>query len=107
MKQKLFIYETLRHRNIQKEALGHTKTESRAVLPGWSEVFIGKGKDAYPTLIPSHSVGSNGNVKGDIILIDQDDLKKLDKWEDHYRRIKVATSAGEAWTFVYTKPRDR
>lgn len=108
---KLFVYETLRSRLTLKKALaGLTPgAERRAVLPGWSEIFVGEGKThatKWPTIIPSHNSGGSGNVKGDIILVTREELKRLDKWEANYVRVRVPTSDGEAWTYVYARGKD-
>lgn len=94
--QMLFVYETLKNKGLVKKVLGHPRVEVRAALPGYTEVFVKKDDDTWPTLVLS----PDDYVKGDIIDVTGDDLIKLDAWEDHYIRQSVRTSAGKAWTYI-------
>lgn len=97
---QVFVYETLKHKRILEQALGtnHGKVMVRAILPRYEEVFeTDKYGDRWPTLTEDRHY-----VKGDIIQVDDSELKKLDEWENKYKRKEVVTSEGKAWTYVYT-----
>jgi gamma-glutamylcyclotransferase (GGCT)/AIG2-like uncharacterized protein YtfP len=95
--EKVFVYETLQKRKIDTEALGHPlykyETMQDCILQGYKEVNKGNG---YHTIIKK----DNSEVKGKILSVTPNDLKKLDDWEDKYKRIKVTLKNGEeAWAY--------
>jgi len=88
----VFIYETLKKRGIQKQALGHTKLEHPASLKGWKEIE----KETWPTLRRA-----DARISGDIIYVTARELKQLDDWEDRYSRQIVHTDKGAAWAYIH------
>jgi len=99
---KIFIYATLKAFKIQEEALGekHGHKETPALLIGYTERPVSVEHQSWPTL---WAMGPNAVTKGDIIEVTDEELAKLDKWEDHYKRIEVKTNKGEAWAYVFSQ----
>jgi len=89
----VFVYETLQNHGIQIEALGHTKEGVPVTLQHWKEVHSGD----WPTIKQS----SKGSVRGEIIRVTPEELTKLDKWEDTYRRFLLHTPKGKAWVYLH------
>lgn len=96
---KLFIYATLKSKRILEQALGakHNKKLIPTILYDWEESIDITSDDAWPTINPVHV----GEVKGDIIEVNAEELNKLDKWESSYRRIKLKTEAEYAWAYQW------
>lgn len=93
---KMFIYATLKSKGILEKALGekHSKKLIPACLYDWEESIEDK---EWPTINEVHI----GEVKGDIIEVNAEELNKLDNWENNYRRIKVKTDKGNAWAYQW------
>ncbi len=79
---KLFVYGTLMDKHLTEKVLKHKIEENSYTLHGWKKVDMG---DNYTTLIPE----SGTSTKGDIIDISEEDLKKLDQYEERYERKTV------------------
>lgn len=88
----VFVYETLKKKRIQEEALGHSKEEEPAYIEGWKEV----AKETWPTIRKGM-----GKVNGFIIQVTARELKQLDEWEDRYSRQIVHTDKGAAWAYIH------
>jgi gamma-glutamylcyclotransferase (GGCT)/AIG2-like uncharacterized protein YtfP len=88
----VFVYETLKKRGIQKQALGHTKLAHPTVLKGWKEL----DKESWPTIRKG-----DGEVPGEILYVTARELKQLDDWEDRYTRQIVHTEKGAAWAYIH------
>lgn len=99
MKQRVFVYATLRDKGILKKALGeeHGKEMTRTHLPGYVERDLHIHGNPWPTIM--RRPGSK--VPGYTFLVSEDELKKLDDWEDHYQRKYVHTEEGPAWSYMY------
>jgi gamma-glutamylcyclotransferase (GGCT)/AIG2-like uncharacterized protein YtfP len=100
-KIRVFVFETLMNPEIRTAVL---KTDIKTVLsaiPNWKEINVESdgGKD-YHTIVPS----LGDQVKGMILYVDEEQLKKLDYWEDQYDRKKVILSYngehGVAYVYV-------
>lgn len=97
----VFVYATLKARGIQKEALGRAVRRTvPAVLPGYAERPISYEHQSWPTLWKAPFIRQ---VQGEVLMVNDRDLKKLDNWESNYRRVQVMTSIGKAWAFVFAK----
>jgi gamma-glutamylcyclotransferase (GGCT)/AIG2-like uncharacterized protein YtfP len=95
--EKVFVYKTLKKRKTDTKALGHPLHRSeflqKAILPGYRDVNRGKG---YHTILKDPS----SEVKGKLMHVTHEDLKRLDDWEDKYKRIKVKLKDDEtAWAY--------
>ena len=90
----VFVYETLKRKKILEKALGesHGKKYTPTMVEGAHELNI----DGYPTL----KFHTSDIVKGDLIHVSDEELKDLDDWESKYRRMRVVTNKGVAWTYV-------
>lgn len=102
---RLFVYGTLRAAGIQDEAMGReAETTEKAFAFGYRERFLEFDGVQYPTIIRDDK--RDAVVAGDIIEVDNADLRKLDAWEDHYVRIQIKTrpSGEAAWTYVLNPP---
>jgi gamma-glutamylcyclotransferase (GGCT)/AIG2-like uncharacterized protein YtfP len=80
---KLFVYGTLRHKNILQAVLGREK------VPSYTEAIL---KDYFRKSLNIYA-WPGSSVDGYIIDVSDDDLKKLDKYEavdeELYKRITV------------------
>ena len=56
----------------------------------------------WPTIFPA---GRRDLVDGETIQVDDQELHKLDKWESNYHRKAIMTDQGNAWTYVFMRPR--
>lgn len=93
-KVKIFVYGTLLVPEVKREVLGFSPSGKSAVLVGYRK----EGLDIIES--------SNDEVVGEIIEVTEEDLLKLDEYEEvekgFYRRIKVKIGSEEF--FVYDKP---
>lgn len=90
---RVFVYQTLRNIHTLAKVLGKKKPEHYAILPDWSEKDRGGG---YHTIVKS----KGDRVEGDLFYVTDDELLKLDKWEDRYERETVKLKDGKE-AFVY------
>jgi gamma-glutamylcyclotransferase (GGCT)/AIG2-like uncharacterized protein YtfP len=95
--EDVFVFKTLEKRKTDTRALKHPlngyEIVRQGTLPDYKDVNKGTG---YHTIIKDKS----SDVKGKILHITKKDLKKLDDWEDKYRRIKVVLKDGtKAWAY--------
>lgn len=92
--EKVFVYKTLMNQKIDHDALGHYVDKTKdAILPDYKDVNKGSG---YHTIIKA----PGSRVKGKELFVDDKDLKKLDDWEEKYRRIKVTLEDGtKVWAY--------
>lgn len=90
---KLFVYATLKKSHVRKEVLGHDLPEEnpKVSLIGWRELHEGKPGKRLATL----KKDPNSIVEGEVFDVSPEDLKKLDDYEETYRRIPVKLSSGE------------
>lgn len=93
---KVFIYATLKSKNILDQALGekHGKKLIPATLRDYEEEYVDK---EWPTITQVHV----GEVKGYVIEVSAEELNKLDNWEDHYQRIKVRLWQPGIYVYAY------
>lgn len=94
---RLFAYATLKERHIQDHVLGKdAKVIRQAVLPGYAEVGKKIGDEFYPTLMKKR----DSNVNGEILSLDNYQMKKIDGLEDNYMKMPVRVDNGDT-TWVY------
>jgi len=91
-KQKLFVYGTLKNAKTRKEALGEEIGTEPAMAPNEEDHDV----KSFPNI--EHKNGKN--LKGDVLEVTPAQLKKLDEWEEKYKRITIKLSTGER-AFVY------
>lgn len=85
MKHKLFVYGTLKDPEIQESIIGRHLSGRKAHLDGWGLYLAENG---YLFIKPTE----NTIVQGVIISLDDEMLKKTDRWEGTsylYEREKV------------------
>lgn len=102
VKHRLFVYATLKSPKTQRLAMGHKVPESTAIVSGWQEAFLERKGEHWPTLIPTPSKVT----RGDILAVTDDELKELDNWENHYKRLRIMTSAGPAYIYLFRSQHD-
>jgi len=91
-KQKVFVYGTLKDPKTRKEAIGeHVKTEM-AIAPNDEKFDI----KSFPDI--KHDEGKN--LRGEVLEVTPEQLKKLDNWEEKYERSTIILENGEK-AFVY------
>lgn len=93
MKDYLFVYGLFR--DSAKPLLGDYFSCGRASVPG----DIYKVNEFYP----GYKVGNKSHVWGEVILIDQKVLPKLDEFEgEEFERQRIKTSTDLlCWVYVY------
>jgi gamma-glutamylcyclotransferase (GGCT)/AIG2-like uncharacterized protein YtfP len=81
---EVFVYATLEDKHTDYKALGHNLKGSKdAELYNWTKKVY---KNGYDTIY----LKPNGKVKGKLLVVSDEDLKKLDDWEDRYNRVEIA-----------------
>jgi gamma-glutamylcyclotransferase (GGCT)/AIG2-like uncharacterized protein YtfP len=83
---KLFVYNTLLNHPTLVHALRYLPRIKKAKLPNALE----KSYRGYPTL---HRADGH-SVSGEVFEVSDEGLRRLDKWEDHYRRVLVQLADG-------------
>ena len=99
----VFCYKTLKNRKILEEALSenHAKLLLPTCLPGYAEHdYVDPHTNEHWPNIWNVDAPKRGSVKGDIFHVSEDELKKLDAWEEKYKREKVMTEAGRAYAYI-------
>lgn len=93
----IFSYGTLRDPEVQKKIIGRTITGKADLLKGFSKSTIQLSGKAYPII----AADQKGIIKGMILRVTSEELKKIDKYETTaYRRAKVILESGkEAWVY--------
>lgn len=96
---RLFVFGTLTSPQTRKDAVGRDLKVlvERAYAPGMVEIQRRYAGQKWPTMVPM----ANMHTTGQILLVNDDDLKKLDKWEANYRRQTIATDRGDCWTYIF------
>lgn len=94
----LFVYGTLIDKKVQEKVIGRKLSGIPNSLPGYKKSTVVIDNITYPILIPHQ----NGHIKGQVLELTEDELKKVDTYEtDVYRRIGVNLSDGmKAWVYV-------
>jgi len=84
----IFVYGTLRDEALDDKVLEHVPILfAKDWLQNWKKIYKGKG---YYTIEPI----PGSIVSGDLVEVDQEDMEKLDDWEDLYVRTAVTTLSG-------------
>ena len=96
---RLFVYGTLKSKEVQKKLLGHTLDSYKATLYGY---YINKAEEYY------NAVKSNGSfIKGEVLLVSSEDLLRIDQWEEVPLYLKdnvnVQTTSGKEIAYIYLK----
>ena len=96
---RLFVYGTLADPRVQKKIWGRKTNLTPAVLKGYKKSALVIDGETYPLIIPDKT----GAVRGFVIDVAADELKKIDAYETKaYRRERVCLENG-ATAWVYTK----
>ncbi len=93
----LFVYGTLKEKKVQQEVLGRIAESFSDTLSGYTLVTIKIKDKTYPQAVPQ----KNSKIKGLVLSIAPEELKKLDQYETKaYQRKKVILESGkEAWVY--------
>lgn len=95
--ERVFIYGTLEDRNTRKKALG----ENVKAVPASAKGNV-TDKNSYPDFHPQ----GKEDVKGELLTLTPEQVKKLDNWETKYNRKEITLDNGErAW--VYEEKKDQ
>lgn len=91
-KQKVFVYGTLRDEATRTEALGEKVKSVPGVAPNEKKIDI----QTFPEI--EHEEGRN--LRGDVIEVTPEQIKKLDSWEEKYERDVITLDNGDK-AYVY------
>jgi gamma-glutamylcyclotransferase (GGCT)/AIG2-like uncharacterized protein YtfP len=104
MKERLFVYGTLRFPKYQKEAWGKSFPATRAIAPGFERSFVMVDKNKYVVAWPNKS----RSIHGAVLWVDSTALRESDEYEDRYTRKTVLLADGsKAWMYQYRYRRGR
>ncbi len=96
--ENLFVYGTLRDKEVQKKVYGRSQSGEPDKLHGYAKSTIVINNNTYPILVENKS----GSVDGFVLNINSDELKKIDEYETKaYRRVQVMLESGKrAWVYA-------
>lgn len=95
----LFVYGTLREKDVQLKYLGRMINDNKDSLGGFTMSRVIINETEYPILI--EDVHSKEIINGMVLEITNDELIKLDEYETNlYVRKRVRLKSGkEAWVY--------
>jgi gamma-glutamylcyclotransferase (GGCT)/AIG2-like uncharacterized protein YtfP len=95
--ENLFVYGTLRCPSCRDSVVGRRVPAEVDALKGYSRSKIKLGKALFPIIYPERE----GSVKGLVITVTSDELKRIDAYETSaYKRSEVALASGKrAWVY--------
>ena len=98
MEQLLFVYGTLKKKDVQKEVIGREINGEDDVLSGYTVSRVKIGNEIYPALVRE----DRKRVHGTVLKLDEDELGKIDDYETEvYRRVRVTLESGKsAWAYL-------
>lgn len=99
----LFVYGTLKKKELADKVLKRDLKETPYTLDGYEKVHVpGKPDDEF-------SIKENDleEVKGDLIKVDNEELRLCDYWEDEYTRVQVGQSNNETVDAYIFKGKDK
>jgi gamma-glutamylcyclotransferase (GGCT)/AIG2-like uncharacterized protein YtfP len=96
--ENLFVYGTLKNAEVQKGVIGRVVKKEEDILRGWKKTRILVGSEVFPVI----NRDDKSNVYGQVIVLDSDELEKVDDYKtSSYRRMKVFLASGkDAWVYV-------
>jgi len=101
MKQKLFIYGTLKEPKVERKVIGRVLKLQPDVLPGFKKAKAKLKSGIYFVISPNKKY----SVSGFVISVTPQELKQIDDYEGRdYKRVKVMLASGQK-VWVYKKSR--
>jgi len=99
MEEKVFTYGTLQKPEVQMKIIGRIINSNPDILKGFRKSTIEVNKNRYPIIIEDGN--SNEEIDGKILVVNTEELIKLDKYETKaYQRKKVILKSGiSAWAY--------
>jgi gamma-glutamylcyclotransferase (GGCT)/AIG2-like uncharacterized protein YtfP len=97
-KQKLFIYGTLKDRDIGRALFGGQPHGTSDVLEGFTKTVTDIHGVEYPNIAPQEG----GEVAGEVIEVNDETLKHVDAYETeaYDRRMVTLKSGTQAWAYI-------
>ncbi len=97
MIEQLFIYGSLRDRQVQQKVFGRTTSGQPDELTGYKKYQVNLGGIVYPIIKPE----AKSTVTGELITLSRAELKMIDHYEGSaYQRKKVTLVSGrQAWVY--------
>lgn len=91
--EKVFVYGTLQHPDIQMSLVGRTITGIPDKVRGFRKHVVLH----YPTAIPD----AEGEIEGTVLDVTMDEITRFDEYETSaYLRVRVTLESGiEAWMY--------
>lgn len=98
MKERLFVYGTLRFPKYQKEAWGKSFDTKYAEAHGFRRSYVMVNKQKYIVARPD----ARSSIRGAVLLLTKKNLTHADVYEDRYSRKKIKLTDGTtAWMYQY------
>lgn len=97
----LFVYGTLKSKEVQRKVIGREINSSKDALKGYKLTKTMINNEIYPAIIRD----DKSKVYGELLKLDIEDLKKIDDYEGNdYDRTKILLESGlTAWVYVLHK----
>ena len=95
--QNLFVYGTIKDPEVQKKVIGRVAESRNDSLEGYSKSSIVLKGITYSILVKGTE-----EIEGVVLLVTEEELKKLDVFETKaYRRVMEKLRSGaSAWVYV-------
>lgn len=99
MSQCLFVYGSLLKESVQQQVLGRFEEGIPDALEAHKTIPAFVDGQQYLTAIPD----KKSSVAGRILMVSEDELAKIDMYEEpEYTRRKITLKSGtEAWLYTY------
>ena len=90
----VFVYATLMHKRTREQVFHHDfPIAGHAIVYGYTEHMHGTW--------PNIAKAPGEILKGDLLQVNEQQLAKLDAWEQRYRRVRLITTAGDpVWAYT-------
>jgi gamma-glutamylcyclotransferase (GGCT)/AIG2-like uncharacterized protein YtfP len=94
--ERLFVYGTLRFPRFQKPVFGKTIPGAPVTLRGFRKTKKVMPDGRYFVILPD----KKHSVRGLILSVSKSELKRADRWELGYHRIRVHAGGLTEWAYA-------
>ena len=98
MIETLFIYGSLRDKEVQEQLFGKHLDTTPQTLQGYKKIPTYIEGQRYATILPD----PHHTVEGDIILVSEEELKKIDSYEyPEFQRKPIEIEGKKVWVYIF------